>query len=104
MTTTNREHDHTWRAYGQPDGTIVCDECNIAEDVNNLLITQKQQIHQALLSGLPEKQPVKGNPPYMTPNGERSEMEQIITAAQNKIIDQVTQLINKVFNKEEVNE
>ena len=40
---------HTWRAYGQPDGTVVCDHCNLAEDVNNLLSSQVADIKSKLI-------------------------------------------------------
>ena len=40
---------HTWRAYGQPDGTVVCDHCNLAEDVNNLLSSQVADIKSRLI-------------------------------------------------------
>ena len=42
---------HTWRAYGQPDGTVVCDYCNLAEDVNNLLSSQVADIKSKLIDG-----------------------------------------------------
>lgn len=42
---------HTWRAYGQPDGTVVCDHCNLAEDVNNLLSSQVTNIKSKLING-----------------------------------------------------
>ena len=35
------EHRCEWRAYGQPDGFVVCDGCNFGIDVN-VLITQSQ--------------------------------------------------------------
>ena len=29
--------NHKWRGYAQLEGTVVCDECNIAEEVNSLI-------------------------------------------------------------------
>lgn len=37
------EHNCHWRAYGQPDGTVVCDECNCAADVNKLIDSAKRE-------------------------------------------------------------
>ena len=34
---TTHEHKHHWRAYGQQDGTVVCDDCDCADDVNQLI-------------------------------------------------------------------
>lgn len=33
----SKEHKHKWRAYGQPDGFVVCDDCNVGTDVNDLI-------------------------------------------------------------------
>ena len=46
-----KEDEHTWRAYGQPDGTVVCDHCNVADDVNNLLLSQVADIKSKLRGG-----------------------------------------------------
>ncbi len=35
--TTQEKHEHKWRAYGQLDGTVVCDECDGGADVNDLI-------------------------------------------------------------------
>ena len=39
-----QEHKCHWRAYGQPDGTVVCDECNTAADVNKLIDSAKREV------------------------------------------------------------
>lgn len=46
-----KEDEHTWRAYGQLDGTVVCSHCNVAEDVNNLLLSQVADIKSKLIDG-----------------------------------------------------
>ena len=48
---TTHEHKHHWRAYGQQDGTVVCDDCDCADDVNQL-INQAiiEELDEALLS------------------------------------------------------
>jgi len=42
-TQEKQEHKCHWRAYGQPDGTVVCDECNTAADVNKLIDSAKRE-------------------------------------------------------------
>ncbi len=41
---TKEEHEHNWRAYGQPDGTIVCDGCNVGTDVNILIKSRESAL------------------------------------------------------------
>ena len=41
MTNKVDEHSHNWRAYGQIDGTVVCDDCNVGADINDLIRQEK---------------------------------------------------------------
>lgn len=41
---TKEEHRHQWRAYGQPDGTVVCDDCNVGTDVNALIKSRESAL------------------------------------------------------------
>ncbi len=45
-TQEKQEHKCHWRAYGQPDGTVVCDECNTAADVNKLIDSAKREAYK----------------------------------------------------------
>lgn len=46
------EHNCHWRAYGQPDGTVVCDECNCAADVNKLIDSAKREAQIKMLRNM----------------------------------------------------
>ena len=62
-TQEKQEHKCHWRAYCQPDGTVVCDECNTAADVNKLIDSAKREelerLHETLLMNEDNPDPVK---------------------------------------------
>lgn len=43
MAKTTNSKKHNWRAYGRQDGTVVCDDCNLACDVNDLIVDELSQ-------------------------------------------------------------
>jgi hypothetical protein len=59
------------------------------EDGKVSLESATQDIMALIKRAVPEKKDPKGTPPYMTTDGKRSEKEQLITAAQNAIIDTI---------------
>ena len=48
-TQEKQEHKCHWRGFGQPGGTVVCDECNTAADVNKLIDSAKREAYEHFL-------------------------------------------------------
>jgi hypothetical protein len=48
-------HKHHWRAYGQPDGTVVCGNCNTGIDVNELITQENARYAIEVMEGLKDK-------------------------------------------------
>lgn len=48
MSKTKQKHKHKWRAYGRMDATVVCDDCNIAEDVDTIIIQTLKELKEEI--------------------------------------------------------
>lgn len=53
------KHKHHWRAYGQPDGLLVCDGCNVGIEVNGLIEAEANRRVVETLTQLLDSQIIK---------------------------------------------
>ena len=57
MAKTTNSKKHNWRAYGRQDGTVVCDDCNLACDVNDLIVDELTKALEELKDEIGKQQP-----------------------------------------------
>lgn len=98
-TQEKQEHKCHWRAYGQPDGTVVCDECNTAADVNKLIvqITPQGKRKGLVMVKKLEKLQLEADPGSIDYSDERYMTVQNLFKIENK----TNQLIDLVYSQQE---